>query len=372
MTEKIFAIDEFIYKFNLLGSTIQKRNLSNLFHGIIGGSKFSLLRIGLLSGDKDHTKLRNFLTKNWWSEDNLNEKRIIEFIKDSSYYYAISDDTNNVKTGNNIEGVGIFKCHEKAGFEKAHCKVTTGLINEKGVFLPVYTDIYLKEGEAKKQGKEFLTKNQISLEHIKKLSSLVKNLGGHIYDSAYLNKDSILLLNELNMSLVSILGGKFNIYLENKKIKVPEFKKSIDKRKMKVMKVNKRKIRYLEYQIKLYDEIDMKIVAFIDYNTKNIKLLISNRIQWSAKRIYFEYSKRHSIEVYFKDCKQELHWGKCHLKKLDGHKKWDVIIMTLYTILRDFLSKPFFKKMNITTTGKIIDYFRERIKFKSLYAKCPT
>jgi hypothetical protein len=372
MTEKILAIDDLIYKFNLLGSKIQKRNLSYLFHGIIDGSKFSLLRTSRLKGDKDHTKLRNFLTKGWWDENQLNEKVIIEFINDSSYYFAISDDTNNVKTGNKIEGVGIFKCHEKTGFEKAHCKVTTGLINEKGVFLPIYTEIYLKQDEAKKQGKDFLTKNQIAQEHFKKLSLLVKNLGGHLYDSAYLNKESILLLNQLNMNLVSILGGKFNIYLDGKKIKVPDFKRSIDKRKMKTMKANKRKIRYLEYKIKLYNEIDMKIIAFIDYNTKNIKLLISNNLQWSAKRIYYEYSKRHSIEVYFKDCKQELQWGKCHLKKLDGHKKWDVIIMTLYTFLRYFLSKPFFKKMKISTTGKIVDYFREKIKFKSLYAKCPT
>jgi hypothetical protein len=372
MAEKILDIEELIYKADLLGSTIQKENLSKLFHGIIGSPKFSLLRVSRLNGAKDHTKLRNFLTKNWWDESKLNNKMIIEFIKDSSYYYAISDDTNNVKTGNKIEGVGIFKCHEKAGFEKAHCKVTTGLINEKGVFFPVFTDIYLKKEEAVKQGREFLTKNQISQEHFKKLQLLVKNLGGHLYDSAYLNKESILLINQSEANLVSILGGKFNIYLKGKKIKVPEFKKSIDKRKMKIMKVNKRKVRFLEYKIKLYDEIDMKIVAFIDYNTKKIKLLISNNLNWSAKRIYYEYSKRHSIEVYFKDCKQELQWGKCHLKKLEGHQKWDVIIMTLYSILRNLMNKPLFKKLNINTTGKIIDYFREKIKFKSLFIKRPT
>jgi hypothetical protein len=372
MKEKIIEIEDFIYKVNLLGSTVQKKNLSTLFHGLIGCPKFSLLRVSKLNGEKDHSKLKNFLTKNWWEDSELNNKRVIEFINESSYYYAISDDTNNVKTGKKMEGVGVFKCHERDGFEKAHCKVTTGLINEKGDFLPVFTNIYLKKDDAKKAGIKFLTKNQIARMHYEKLKSLNINLCGHLYDSAYLTKESIRMANNLKFNLVSILGGRFNIFVDDKKISVADFKKSIDKRKMKTMKSCNRKIRYLEYQIKLYNKVDMKIVAFIDENSSKIKLLITNNLNWSAKRIFYEYSKRHTIEVYFKDCKQELHWGKCHLKRLNGHKKWDVIIMTLYSILRNLINTSFFKKLKINTTGKIIDYFREKIKFKPLYSKYPT
>ena len=60
-----------------------------------------------------------------------------------------------------MEGVGVFRCHERNCFEKAHCKVTTGLINEKNDFLPVFARIYLKKDDAKKHGMKFLTKNQI-------------------------------------------------------------------------------------------------------------------------------------------------------------------------------------------------------------------
>lgn len=369
--KNINSIQELIYKGNLTLSDAQQKHLDNFIGGIIVDSRASISRISKFSGDKNHSNLNRFFTKDWWDEEEFNNQRLIEFINENEIYVLLSDDSDNVKRGKKMKGVGLFKRHEGDGFETAHCKVITGLSNQKGEFFPLFTTIYLKKEDAEKEGTPFRTKTEIVRDHNNKARAMKIDFYNHIYDSAYFCKH-LIEHSENKEYIVSILSGRNNIIIDNKKWKSVDFKKNIDKRKMLVFKTKKRKIRHLEYYAELTSGKKVKLIAFIDQESSKIKFLVSTNLEWSAKRIFQEYSKRQSIEVYFRDCKQELNWGKCSFRELKPQAKWDNLVMFAYTILKRFLKTKEAIKRKIKTIGNATDYIRENTQLKPLFARCTT
>lgn len=369
--KKVNIIEAGIYKVNSMLSFHQSYHATNFIKGIIVDARASILRISKLFGEKSHSNLNKFFTKNWWDDEKVNRKRIIEFINENDNYILISDDTDNIKRGKKIKGVGTFKRHEGDGFETAHCKVMTGLANQKGEFFPLFITIYLKKEDAEKEGILFKTKTEVAKDHNDKAREIGIDFYTHIYDSAYFCKD-LIEHSENKEYIVSILSGRNNIFIDGKKWKSPDFKKKIDKRKMKVIKVKNRRIRYLEYHAKLTSGKEVKLVAFIDEEAKRIKFLVSTNLNWSVKRLFQEYSKRQSIEVYFRDCKQELNWGRCSFRELKSHAKWDTLVMLAYTILKKFTKTKDAVKKGINTIGNCVDYIRENTELHSLFIKCKT
>ncbi len=354
--KNIGVIEEAIYKVN---STISEPQMNHAIHflkGIIADAKASILRISQGFDEKSHSNLTKFFTKNWWCEENFNGKRIIEYINKDDIYALISDDTNAVKYGNKMNGVSKFKCHESSGFETAHCIVISGIANKKCEFLPLFSTIYLSEKEAKKLGIPFKTKLEIVREHSTKAKELGINFFAHIYDSWYFNDDMISFSQEKEY-IVSLLSGKFIINIDGNNIKVSKFKSCLDKRKMKVFYSNGKRVRYLEYLTQLSTGKTVKIVPFITTGSV-IKVLVSTNLNWSAKRIFSEYSKRQSIEVYIRDCKQELHFTDCHFKDLKSHAKWHTLVMFAFTLLRKFTNSNFAVKKKIYSIGKAVDFLR--------------
>lgn len=349
-------IEHSIYKVNSIFSKSQFNHAKHFLNGIIVDAKASISRIALLFGEKSHSNLTRFFTKDWWNEEMFNDKRIIEFIKPQSSYVLLSDDSNKVKFGKKMKGVSSFKRHEDTGFEKAHCVVISGLVDEKGEFLPLFSTIYLKKEDAEKYGIPFKSKIEIVKEHSEKAKQLGVNFFAHIYDSWYFN-DDMITFSANNEYIVSQLSGKFLIEINSQIMKVSAFKKTIDKRKMKVFYSNGKRVRFLEYTTRLSTGKKVKIIPFISEGT-TIKVLVSTNLTWSAKRIFSEYSKRQKIEVFIRDCKQELHFLDCHFRDLKPHAKWDAFVMFAYTVLRDFLRTKEAITQKIKTIGKAIDYFR--------------
>lgn len=369
--KKISVIEEGIYKVNSVFSFHQKVHAEHFLTGLIVDPKASILRISQLYGEKNHTNLNRFFTEDWWSEEKLDETRIIEFINKSEAYVLVSDDTDNLKTGKKIKGVSVFKKHDASGFEKAHCKVLTGIVNQAGEYIPLFSTIYLKEEDAKRYGIEFKSKLEIVREHSKKAKALGLVIYVHIYDSWYFNAD-MMEFSKDNEWIVSQLSGKYNLFIDGKKIKSTDFKNSIDKRKMKVLRVHEKRIRFLELIVKLSNNESVKIVPFIDEDSKRIKILVSTNLNWSAKRIFQEYSKRQKIETFIRDLKQELHLGSCSSRELKSHAKWDSLVLLAYTILKLFIKTNDAMKKGISTIGKAVDFIREKIKLNSLFIKCKT
>ena len=367
----ISIIEVGVYKVNSVFSSHQLRHATNFVNGIIVDPKASILRISLLFGQKSHSNLNKFFSKDWWNEENVNKKRVFEFINPEEVYVLVSDDTDNIKRGKKMKGVSHFKRHEGDGFETAHCKVITGVVNQRGEFFPLFTTIYLKKEDAEREGVPFRTKIDIVKDHNISARELGIEFYDHIYDSAYFC-NGLIEHSEGKESIVSILSARNDIFIDNKKWKSSAFKKSIDKRKMHVIDVGNRRIRYLEFIAKLKSGKEVKLVAFIDEDSKRIKLLVSTNLNWSVKRLFQEYSKRQSIEVYFRDCKQELNWGNCSFRELKPQAKWDTLVMLGYSILRTFIQTKAVINKGIKTIGNAVDYIRERTKLHSLFIKCKT
>lgn len=349
-------IYEDIYKVNSLMSAKQKNHAEHFLKGVICDAKASIVRISKAFGEKSHSNLTKFFTKDWWCEDDFNEKRIIEFINKDEIFVLVSDDSNAIHFGIKMEGVSTFKCHETNGFETAHCIVISGLVDKNKEFFPLFSTIYLTEEEAKNLGVEFKTKLKIAQEHISKTRELDIKFYSNIFDSWYFNNDMIDS-SKGKENIVSQLSGKYVVTINDETKKVSQFKKSIDKRKMNVLYSGGKKVRFLDYITDLSTGKKVKIIAFISKGS-TMKFLVSTNISWSAKRIFYEYSKRQKIEVYIRDCKQELHFEDCHFKHLNAHNKWHTLIMMLYSILRRFINSKESIKKRIDTIGKAIDFFR--------------
>lgn len=354
--KNINIISNGIYKVNSAMSAIQQKHAVHFLRGLIGDAKASIKRISMAFCEKSHSNLTKFFTKDWWCEEDFNKKRIFEFINKDEIYALIIDDSNAVKFGIKMEAVSKFKCHENIGFETAHCIVISGVVDKKGEFLPLFSTIYITEEEAEYLGVEFKTKHQIAREHTTRAKELGIKFYANIYDSWYFN-DDMISFSEKKEHIVSQLSGKYTITINNETKKVSKFKQTINRRKLKVFYSGGKRVRYLEYITTLSTGKMIKIIAFISKGD-TMKFLVSTNTDWSSKRIFHEYSKRQKIEVYIRDCKQELHFKDCHFRHLNAHDKWHVLIMFAYSILRHFINSKEAVKRKIDTLGKAIDFFR--------------
>ena len=121
-------------------------------------------------------------------------------------------------------------------------------------------------------------------------------------------------------------------------------------------------------------EISMKIVFVHNEGELNWHAFASTVINFSSKKILEQYSKRWSIEVFFKNCKQYLNFGKEQMSNLDSIIASDAFVFMRYLILTyltslnntgffDTLEKNRINIKTLTYGKRLLDYFLNKLKY---------
>lgn len=121
-------------------------------------------------------------------------------------------------------------------------------------------------------------------------------------------------------------------------------------------------------------KVKMKIVFVLNDGEKKWHAFASTNIQLSAQKILEYYSQRWSIEVFFRNCKQYLNYGKEQMSNLDSIIACDALVFLRYLILTylAYLNKSKFyekfsslrKRHSTNVFGvKLLKYFLNKLQF---------
>ncbi len=157
-----------------------------------------------------------------------------------------------------------------------------------------------------------------------------------LFDSWYCFNSFIIKLEELlNLRVICQLKNmpRTNKYIyQGKSYSLKELFAYYGKNKLRMVKKYQLKRSCLTVSLP-NSKVKMKIVFVFSDGEKKWHAFASTNIQLSAWKILEYYSQRWSIEVFFKNCKQYLNYGKEQMSNLDSIIACDALVFLRYMIL---------------------------------------
>lgn len=292
-------------------------------------------------------------------------QKLVNPNKDKASHSAfIFDDTIDSRVGRRIENISYVHDHV-AGRKKTTLgfkNLTMGFFDGKS-FLPLDFSLhsekklkkkyrkeqYKKERKAQTNGakrKKECTTDKIT-SSIRMLKRAVKHgFQAHyvLVDSWFPSKDFIRAVREIKqgmMHVVCAMRKDFRKYTYNdEQLNAKELLKVL-KREGKEKRSRKRNIRYFEVTV-YYEGIDEMVKLYFcrfPYQ-KDWRLYLSTDTDLSFLEMMEVYSIRWTIEVFFRETKQQLQLGKCQSRDFDAQ----IAHVTTTYILYAFLS--YFRRVN--------------------------
>ena len=157
-----------------------------------------------------------------------------------------------------------------------------------------------------------------------------------LFDSWYcFNSFIIKLVEVLHLHVICQLKNlpKANKYIyQGKTYSLKELFTYYGKSKLRMVKKYQFKRSCLTVSLPKSD-VKMKIVFVLNNGEKKWHAFAATNTQLSAQKILEYYSQRWSIEVFFKNCKQYLNYGKEQMSNLDSIIASDAMVFLRYMIL---------------------------------------
>jgi DDE superfamily endonuclease len=226
--------------------------------------------------------------------------------------------------------------------------------------------------------REELEKNKLEKSYslLKEAKKKIKDVHYVLFDSWFCFNCFIKQVKSLGIEIICQLKNmpRTNKYSYNgKEYSLKELYNYFAKPKMRTVKEFCYKRALLTVNIP-GEEIQLKI-AFIQNEGENKwHAFSSTDTKLSADKILGYYSKRWSIEVFFKNCKQYLNFGKEQMSNLDSIIASDALVFLRYSILTylsfkenhrfyEVLEKNRDNRKTITYGLRLLKYFLNKLKY---------
>ncbi len=226
--------------------------------------------------------------------------------------------------------------------------------------------------------REELEKNKLEKSYslLKEAKKKIKDVGYVLFDSWFCFNCFIKQVKSLGIEVICQLKNmpRTNKYSYNgKSYSLKELYSYFAKSKMRTVKKYCYKRAVLTVNIP-GEEIQMKIVFIQNEGENNWHAFSSTDTKLSANKILEYYSKRWSIEVFFKNCKQYLNFGKEQMSNLDSIIASDALVFLRYSIITylsfkennrfyEVLEKNRTNRKVITYGMRLLKYFLNKLKY---------
>jgi SRSO17 transposase len=283
------------------------------------------------------SSLNRFLTAGIWKQQDVNDTRI-DILKSQGALgekgWLAIDDTLTHKTGKKIEGVGIFWDHSEKRYVLAHNIVTAEVINPKGDSHPLDFRLYLKKEQSEEKGAPFKTKIDLAREMVEYALELGLDIQGALFDNWFASKDFIKFLRGKGLHWVTRLKSDRTIKIKGRYVAISEFASTLPRESFRRVQIGDR-----IYQV-FSKAVDLKGIGqsriLISYDDEEFSgtpaYFATDQIRWEGARILKTYSKRWSIETFFRDSKQNLGLEDYQLRDLRGIKRHWYLIFLAYSL----------------------------------------
>lgn len=354
----------------------------------------NIARCVLASADK--TNLSRFFSQAPWDDSQVNERRLEYLLEQTQKHRRASkdsclilDDTLCEHVGSLFEYVSRHYDHSDGTYPLAHNLVTSHFVSG-AVRFPVAMRLYRRyeerthweffvkkhfpqreiPGQSKERHKfhkevdpkllqdpefarlheEFETKIRLAVQLIEAAMERQLPLKIVLMDSWYLAPKVIECLQKQELDWVSLLkknrkletasftlrdaAGK-KIALSGPHIKVEELVKLIPARAFKQVKVRDQEYSYFAFNVTIPDLGKVRIVISYENAERQgtFAALVTNRTDWSAKKIIESYLQRWPIETFYQDSKGHLGLDEYRMRGAEAAKKHWCLVFVAYSFL---------------------------------------
>lgn len=333
-------------EFSSLFTTPSYNHFLNYLTGLITVPNTNISKIATwMYAGKDQSSLNRLLTKTDWESSEVNTRRLHLLQKQPKTAWkkegAICiDDTFSEKSGKTMESVGWYKSHTgEKEYILAHNFVYSHYVDTQAQY-PLDFLLYVKEKEITKQKLAQTFKSKITLAKELVTTSEERDIptGLYLFDSWYFSKELTDHIESYGKDWISIAKLNRVVLWNGKNIKLREFvTKTIPWESYKRLEVNGKIFWYFTKSVTLKTNGKVRIVSTFEEKDGVIEthptVLVTNRTDWDVRKIIKSYTKRWSIETFFRDSKQSLGFEDYQLRSIDAVERHLCLVNLAYSLL---------------------------------------
>ncbi len=289
----------------------QFRNFSTYTLGLIaceGKKNIDTINRCFLNA-KDQSSLNRFLTQSPWNLQKLEEKRLSMSrclpVEEGSTGYLLVDDTINRKTGKHMEEAGYHFDSAQGKAVWGHDIVTTHYVNGETEY-PVRLSLYVKKKTCQKEQRVFKTKIQLAIEQIE---AFMPPAGTNVvvaFDSWFFCRQIVEAVAAKGWDWVTQAESNRLVCLNGEETNVTALASSLLEKQFKTVKVKGEEFSLCGFEVWMSKVGSVKLVVAKEKEEDGFHFYVSNRLDWSAKQVLLAYKVRQSIDVFYRDAKQNL------------------------------------------------------------------
>lgn len=346
ITEHPQLIKKYGDEFSSLFTTPSYNHFLNYLTGLITVPNPNISKIATwMYAGKDQSSLNRLLTKTDWESSEVNTRRLNLLQKQPKTAWkkegAICiDDTFSEKSGKTMEAVGWYKSHTgEKEYILAHNFVYSHYVDTQAQY-PLDFLLYVKEKEITKQKLSQTFKSKITLAKELVTTSEERDIptGLYLFDSWYFSKELTDHIESYGKDWISIAKLNRVVLWNGKNIKLREFvTKTIPWESYKRLEVNGKIFWYFTKSVTLKTNGKVRIVSTFEEKDGVIEthptVLVTNRTDWDVTKIIKGYTKRWSIETFFRDSKQSLGFEDYQLRSIDAVERHLCLVNLAYSLL---------------------------------------
>lgn len=385
---------------NLISNTIYQSFIIFLAGLCIKDKNLSAHSIAEFFGIKSHDSLTNMLYHKSWSASLLMLELLNYAIQFSTNMnlpgWLIIDDVILPKS-RSVNTVGVYWDYDYVKDKYILCIRLVVVAWTNGIIrIPVAFAPYYKKGSSyvKNHHKKFRTKNRLAQILVYQVVRKGLCFNYVTFDSWYASAENFNFLNRLNITFIAALKSNRNLRLRFNPIENKPKRKCRDGKWYTLTcsdwaaqkpyvrdyhyyrNINARARQDLVFVKDVYFHLKLVCIknyaqnkAFKDIHTKADKrakdpnkYLVTNDIDLTIPQIVNYYRSRWTIEVIFRDCKQQFALGKCQAhKSIEPHLRYTAMVFFAFTLLELTKSEANYRSNSSQTTiGDIKRYLQRQ------------
>jgi hypothetical protein len=303
-------MEELLLEFKPYFSKPQFKNFSQYIIGLItceGKKNIDAINRCFLDA-KDQSSLNRFLTQSPWNLQKLEEKRLSLArtrlpVKEGSTGYLIIDDTINRKTGKHMQEAGYHFDSAEGKAVWGHDIVTTHYVNAKTEY-PVRLNLYVKKETCQKGQRVFKTKLQLAVEQINAFTPPDHTNVVVAFDSWFFCRQIVEAVAARGWSWVTQAESNRLVCFNGEETNVTALALGLLEKQFKLVKVKGEEFNLCSFEVWMSKVGSVRLV--IAKERDGFHFYVCNRVDWSAKQVLESYKVRQSIDVFYRDAKQNL------------------------------------------------------------------
>ena len=331
------VMEELLKQFKPCFTKPQFRNFSTYILGLVaseGKKNIDAINRSFMDS-RDQSTLNRFLTASPWSIQRLESKRLTLarqslLLTEGSSGALIIDDTINEKTGKHMEEAGYHYDSSQGKAVWGHDLVTTHYDNGETEY-PASLSLYVKKDTCHEEKKTFKTKIQLAVDQIEAFTPPPGTRTVVTFDSWYFCRQIVEAVRGRGWDWVTQAEANRVIHLKGVKMNVTELAESLPEERFRKVTVGGEVFSLSGFKAWMSKVGEVRLV--VSGEEDGFHFYVTNRLEWTDRRVVEAYRVRQSIEVFYRDVKQNLGLEEYQVRKGRGAIIHWHLVFTAYTLL---------------------------------------